>query len=66
MPTMTVEKFQALDNPRVETARKVATHLPSDMFPITKPLQLVARSRRPNRFLAFLAVVAETHTHGLR
>ncbi len=57
MAGMTVEKFQPLDEPRIEPSLNVLRHFAHDVTSIFKPLEFAARGRGPNGFLTFLAMV---------
>ncbi len=58
---MIVEKRKPLDEPRVESAVRMARDFPNDVRAIFEPLQIRPRCRRPDRFFAFFAVVSILH-----
>ncbi len=58
---MMVEKREALDEPRIESAMRMARDFPNDVRAILEPLQIGPRRCRPDRFFAFFAVVSVLH-----
>ena len=61
MPAVPIEKFEPLDDPRIEAALHVLGNLARNVRPILQPLQFGTRGRGPHCFFAFFAMVTVTH-----
>lgn len=61
MAAVAIEKIKPFTHPRVDTGLQMLRNLAHDMLFVAQPNQLRARRRRPNRFIAFFAMITVLH-----